>query len=263
MLVRTRDLAQVPSSDTPIVVMEPTEYGDRVDAAVCLERPSNRLLVPRAWCGRASCVEADVLGDDAPEVNCSLRMRTWFEHLSAERAGEAFSEGIHVRCAYRGAHDAHPRPSRIRPVNRAAELGIVVADDNPAGTRIPWLAFLACCAAPPRRSVAYVTAASEDRSGGAGSGRRARNILAEPDVEGLHEAHAHAHGFAGTSTRLCPSLWRSRAAHVPAESFAYRRGCLSLAARPTEPARRPTVGLRPAISRMSAHALSAAASRPP
>ena len=38
------DLAQVPSSDTPIVVIEPTEYGDCVDAAVCLERPSNRLL---------------------------------------------------------------------------------------------------------------------------------------------------------------------------------------------------------------------------
>ena len=34
----------MPSSDTPIVVIEPTEYGDCVDAAVCLERPSNRLL---------------------------------------------------------------------------------------------------------------------------------------------------------------------------------------------------------------------------
>src|SRR5437016_673615 len=48
------DLAQVPSSDTPIVMMEPTEYGDCVNAAAPLERPWNRLLVPEAWCGRAS-----------------------------------------------------------------------------------------------------------------------------------------------------------------------------------------------------------------
>jgi hypothetical protein len=31
------------------------------------------------------------------------------EYLSAERAGEALSEGIHVRRAYRRAYDAHPR----------------------------------------------------------------------------------------------------------------------------------------------------------
>ena len=31
------------------------------------------------------------------------------EQLSAERAGQALSKGIHVRRAYRGAHDAHAR----------------------------------------------------------------------------------------------------------------------------------------------------------
>jgi hypothetical protein len=31
------DLAEVPSCDTPIVVMEPTEHGDCVDTSVCLD----------------------------------------------------------------------------------------------------------------------------------------------------------------------------------------------------------------------------------
>src|SRR5438132_5385433 len=88
--------------------MEATEYGDRVDAAVCLERPSNRLLVPEGLVRTRFVVEADVLGDDAPEVILTEDENV-VEHLSAERAGEAFSEGIHIGCAYRRAHDAHPR----------------------------------------------------------------------------------------------------------------------------------------------------------
>src|SRR5205823_10990234 len=87
------DLAEVPSSDTPIVVMEPTEYGDCVDAAVCLERPSNRLLVPEGLVRTRFVVEADVLVDDAPEVILAEDEHV-VEHLSAERTGEAFSEGI-------------------------------------------------------------------------------------------------------------------------------------------------------------------------
>ena len=35
------------------------------------------------------------------------------EHLSPERSDEAFSEGIHVRCAYRRAHDAHLLFARV------------------------------------------------------------------------------------------------------------------------------------------------------
>jgi len=34
------------SSDTPVVVMKPTEHGDCVDAAIRLEWTRNRLLVP-------------------------------------------------------------------------------------------------------------------------------------------------------------------------------------------------------------------------
>jgi hypothetical protein len=50
-------------------------------------------------------VETDVLVDDAPEVILN-QDEDVVEHLSAERTGEAFSEGIHVgrehrRCAPR------------------------------------------------------------------------------------------------------------------------------------------------------------------
>src|SRR5438132_4544717 len=122
------DLAQVPSSDTPIVVMEPTEYGDCVDAAVCLERPSNRLLVPEGLVRTRFVAETDVLVDDASEVILTQDENV-VEHLSAERTGEAFSEGIHLGRTYRRAHHAHPRRSEYASEPRA-ELRIVVADDH-------------------------------------------------------------------------------------------------------------------------------------
>ena len=77
------DLAQLSSSDTPVVVMEPTEYGDCVDAAVCLERPWNRLLVTEGLVRTRFVVETDVLGDDAPEVILT-EDEDVVEHLSAE-----------------------------------------------------------------------------------------------------------------------------------------------------------------------------------
>src|SRR2546426_6382441 len=40
-----KHLAQISSSDTPVVVMEATEYGDCVDPPLCRERSWNRLLV--------------------------------------------------------------------------------------------------------------------------------------------------------------------------------------------------------------------------
>src|SRR2546423_3160139 len=64
--------------------MEPTEYGDCVDAAVCLERPSNRLLVPEGLVRTRFVVEAYVLRDDAPEVILTEDENV-VEHLSAER----------------------------------------------------------------------------------------------------------------------------------------------------------------------------------
>src|SRR6267378_2359429 len=121
-------LAHLSSSDTPVVVMEPTEHGDCVDAAIRLEWTWNRLLVPEGLVRTRFVVVADVLGDDAPEVILT-EDEDVVEHLSPECADEAFSEGIHVRCAYRRAHDAHPRrPEYASEAN--AELRVVVADDN-------------------------------------------------------------------------------------------------------------------------------------
>lgn len=62
------DLAQDSLSDTLVIVVEATQYGDCVNAAVRLEMPWNRLLVPEGLVRTRFVVEADVLGDDAPEV---------------------------------------------------------------------------------------------------------------------------------------------------------------------------------------------------
>ena len=88
--------------------MEATKYGDCVDAPLCRERSWNRLLVTEGLVRTRFVVKADVLGDDAPEVVLT-EDEDVVEQLSPERTGEAFSEGIHVRRAYRRAHDAHPR----------------------------------------------------------------------------------------------------------------------------------------------------------
>src|SRR5260370_35310909 len=51
------------------------------------------------------------------------------ELLSPERADEALSKGIHVRRAYRRAHDTHARRPEYTSEARA-ELRVVIADDN-------------------------------------------------------------------------------------------------------------------------------------
>src|SRR6267378_3911582 len=108
--------------------MEPTEHGDSMDAAVRLEWTWNRLLVPEGLLRTRFVVVADVLGDDAPEVILT-EDEDVVEHLSPERSDEALSKGIHVRRAYRRAHDAHAR--RPEYVSEArAELRVVIANDN-------------------------------------------------------------------------------------------------------------------------------------
>jgi hypothetical protein len=62
--------------------------------------------VPEGLVRTRFVVEADVLGDDAPE-GFLTEDENVVEQLSPERTGEAFSEGIHVLRAYRRAHDAH------------------------------------------------------------------------------------------------------------------------------------------------------------
>jgi hypothetical protein len=51
------------------------------------------------------------------------------EQLSAERADQALSEGIHARRAYRGAHDAHARRGEYAS-EACTELRVVVADKH-------------------------------------------------------------------------------------------------------------------------------------
>ncbi len=68
--------------------MKPTENGDCVNAAARLERPWNRLLLPEGLVRTRFVVEADVLGNDAPEVILT-EDEDVVEHLSAERADEA------------------------------------------------------------------------------------------------------------------------------------------------------------------------------
>src|SRR6266478_7209064 len=123
-----KHLAQISSSDTPVVVMEATEYGDCVDAPLCRERSCNRLLVTEGLVRTRSVVKADVLGDDAPEVILT-EDEDVVEQLSPESTGEAFNEGIHVWRAYRRAQDAHPRRPEYAS-EASAELRVVVADDN-------------------------------------------------------------------------------------------------------------------------------------
>ena len=121
--------------------MEATKYGDCVDPSLCRERPWNRLLVIEGLVRTGFVVEAHVL-DAAPEVILT-EDEDVVEQLSSERTGEAFSECIHVRRAYRRAHDAHPR----RPENASetsAELRIG-SRTTTCGAR-SMVAFLDCCA---------------------------------------------------------------------------------------------------------------------
>ena len=86
-------MAQISSGDTPVVVMEATEYGDCVDPPLCRERSWNRPLVTEGLVRTRFVVKADVLGDDAAEVILT-EDEDVVEQLSPERTGEAFSEGI-------------------------------------------------------------------------------------------------------------------------------------------------------------------------
>jgi len=181
------EIGQTTSSDTPVVVMEPTEYGNRVNAALRLERPWNRLLVPKSLVRTRFVVEADVLGDDAPEVILA-EGEDVVEHLSAERAGEAFSEGIHIGCAYRRAHDAHPRRAEYAS-EPGAQLRIVVADDN---LRYAIHGGVSGLLRAPLVGRCIRHRGMEDRSATQVQ-EEEHEHLAEPDVEGLDEVTCPRH----------------------------------------------------------------------
>jgi len=190
-------------------MMEPTEYGDCVNATVQLEWTSNRLLVTEGLVRTRFVVEADALGNDAPEVILT-EDEDVVEHLSAERTGEAFSEGIHVRSAYRRAHDAYPRRAEYAS-EPTAELRVVVADDNlwyavhggvPGLLRAPLVG----------RRIRY--RGMEDRSA-AQVQEEEHEHFAEPHVEGPHEVTRPGHMVSQERRPSLPVNWRSRAAHVP------------------------------------------------
>src|SRR3989441_1001492 len=192
-------LAYLSSSDTPVVVMESTEYGGCVDASLCRERPWNRLLVPETLVRTRFIVEAHVLGDDAPEVILT-EDEDMVEQLSAERADEAFKEGIHVRRAYRRAYDAHPRRPEYAGEARS-ELRVMVADDKvwrAVHRGVPGL-----CA--HHSSVgAYVTAAwriLRRRRSRKKSTNNSRNRMSNACTK----SHAHVTWFRRNVDQLCPS----------------------------------------------------------
>jgi hypothetical protein len=153
-------------------------------------------------------VETDVLVNDAPEVALT-EDEDVVEHFSAERTGEAFSEGIHVRRAYRRAHHAHSRRSEYAGEPRA-ELRIVVADDH--------LRYTIHCGVPGLLRAPLVGWCIRYRS----MDRPATQVqeeeykhLVEPDVEGLHEVTRPRHMVSQERRPTLPVTWRSRAAHVP------------------------------------------------
>jgi hypothetical protein len=202
-------LAHLSSSDTPVVVMEPAEHRDCVDAAIRLEWTWNRLLVPEGLVRTRFVVVADVLGDDAPEVILT-EDEDVVEHLSPEYADEALSKGIHVRRAYRRAHDAHARRPEYGSEAKA-ELRVVVADDNlwyavhggvPGLLRAPLVG----------RRIGH--RGMEDRSATQVQEEEYEH-LAEPHVERLHEVTRPRHVVSQERRPALPVASGSRAAHVP------------------------------------------------
>src|SRR2546425_6632197 len=202
-------LAQLSSSDTPVAVMESTEYGDCVDASLCRERPWNRLLVPETLVPTRFIVEAHVLGDDAPEVILT-EDEDMVEQLSAERADEAFSEGIHVRRAYRRAHDAHPRRPEYAGEARS-ELRVVVADDKmwrAVHGGVPGLLRAPLVGRRIRHRGVEDRAATQVQE-------EEYEYLAEAHDERLHEVTRPRHVVSQEGRPTLPVASGSRAAHVP------------------------------------------------
>jgi len=83
-------------------MVESGEHRDCVNASLGLRWTGNGLLVRESLVRASLVVETHVLGNDASKVFLA-EDEDVIEQLSSERAGQALSEGIHVRRAYRGA----------------------------------------------------------------------------------------------------------------------------------------------------------------
>jgi hypothetical protein len=189
--------------------MEPTEYGDCVDAAVCLERPWNRLLVTEGLVRTRFVVETDVLGHGAPEVILT-EDEDVVEHLSPKRADEAFSEGIHIRRAYRRAHDAHTRRTEYAS-EPSAELRVVVADHNLWRAVHGGVSRLLRAPLVGRR---MRHRGMQDRSATQIQEEEYEH-LPEPHVERLHEVTRPCHVVSQEGRPALAVASGSRTAHVP------------------------------------------------
>ena len=109
-------------------MVESAEHGDCGNAPLELRGTWNGLLVRESLVRACLVEETHVLGDDASKMFLA-EDEDVIEQLSAERAGPSLSEGIHIRRAYRGAHDAHAR-RREYASEASTKLRVVVADKH-------------------------------------------------------------------------------------------------------------------------------------
>jgi hypothetical protein len=108
--------------------MEPSKHRDCFNAALCLERTWNRLLLRKCLVRARLIVESHVFDEDAPKMVLT-EDEDMVEHLSAKRARKALGEGIHVRRARiavrtRRTPDAVNTPAKRPP---SFELGASAA----------------------------------------------------------------------------------------------------------------------------------------
>jgi len=205
-------LAHLSSSDTRVVVMEATEYGD-----CCGRTPLSREAVEsaagaRGLGGTRFVVVADVLGDHAPEVILT-RMRTCRAPLSGvcrtKRSAKAFMSGR----AYRRAHDAHARRLEY---GSEREPSFVRGRRRQPVVRGPWWRSSPCCA--HHSSVGGIGhRGMEDRS--RRRSRKKSTNTSRNRMSNVCTSHTPtSRGFAGTSTSSARLLGVESGA-CTAESF--------------------------------------------
>src|SRR6267143_712237 len=142
------------ATGAPVVMVESGEHRDCVNASLGLRWTGNGLLVRESLVRASLVVETHVLGNDASKVFLA-EDEDVIEQLSSERAGQALSEGIHVRRAYRGRTTRAPDD-----LNTSAKraLSFVSWSQTSTSGAPSMVAFLACCAHHPAVGP-YVTAA--------------------------------------------------------------------------------------------------------
>jgi hypothetical protein len=88
-----------------VIVVEPAEYGDGLDATMHLRRSSDGLLLGEPLMRARPAVEAREFGDEISQV-LLVQNEDVIGELASQCAGEAFREGVHVRRVDRDPDDA-------------------------------------------------------------------------------------------------------------------------------------------------------------